>query len=316
MAPTLPRIVAHADWSIHPRKRWIARAALRADSHFDAFPPEPVDPLETFWSGLDRAGDGPAFVGFDFPIGLPLAYAERAGIDDFAAELANFGSGRFAGFYDVAREAHEVSPTRPFYPDRVGGRRRAHLLDGLGLREPADLLRRCERRTADRNAACALFWTLGGNQVGKAAIAGWRDLLAPGLRSGADLAIWPFHGRLSDLLATRRVVVAETYPGEVYRHLGLGLRGGKRRQEVRRTKAARLIAWAEDAGMALAPALVREIEDGFGRDRAGEDRFDAVVGLLGMLEVVLGRRSSGEPDDPVVRRIEGWILGQRSAPAG
>jgi len=35
-----------------------------------------------------------------------------------------------------------------------------------------------------------------------------------------------------------------------------------------------------------------------------------VVGLLGMLNVVLGRRPSGEPDDPLVRRLEGWILGQ------
>ena len=56
--------------------------------------------------------------------------------------------------------------------------------------------------------------------------------------------------------------------------------------------------------------LVAEIEDGFGAGASGEDRFDAVAGLFGILNVVLGRRPSGEPDDPVVRRIEGWILGQ------
>jgi hypothetical protein len=306
----LPCLVAHADWSAHPGKRWSARAVLQPHGRYCAFAPEPVGPLETFWAGLDRAGDGSAFVGFDFPIGLPQAYAERAGIDDFAAELAKFGTGRFVDFYEVAREAGEVCLERPFYPDRTGGRRRAHLLEGLGLFEHADLLRRCERRTATRNAACALFWTLGGNQVGKAAIAGWRDLLAPALRSGADLAIWPFHGNLSHLLANHRLVVAETYPGEVYRHLGLELRGGKRRQEVRRGNAARLIAWAKDAMVEVTHDLVGEIEDGFGSDRAGEDRFDAVVGLCGMLNVVLGRRPPGEPDDPVVRRIEGWILGQ------
>ena len=55
-----------------------------------------------------------------------------------------------------------------------------------------------------------------------------------------------------------------------------------------------------------------EIEDGFGAGADGEDRFDAVVGLLGMLGVVRGRRCSGEPDDPVVRRVEGWILGQQA----
>ena len=316
MPSALPRLVAHADWSIDPKKRWLVRAALRSDGRFCALAPEPVGPLETLWADLERASDGSALVGFDFPIGLPRAYAERAGIDDFAAELTRFGDGRFADFYDVARESHEISLARPFYPDRVGGRRGSHLLDGLGLSEHADLLRWCERRTADRNAACALFWTLGGNQVGKAAIAGWRHLLAPALRSGADLAIWPFHGGLHDLLATHRLVVAETYPGEVYRHLGLGLRGGKRRQEVRRSNAARLIAWANEADVALARALALEIEDGFGSDRAGEDRFDAVVGLFGMLEVVLGRRPSGEPDDPVVRRIEGWILGQQAPSSG
>ena len=319
MPTALPYLVAHADWSVHPRKRWSARAVLQSDGRYCAFAPEPVGALEAFWADLDRAGDGSAFVGFDFPIGLSRAYAERAGIDDFPAELAKFGTGRFADFYEVTREAGEVCLDRPFYPDRTGGRRRGHLLEGLGLLEHADLLRRCERRTATRKAACALFWTLGGNQVGKAAIAGWRDLLAPTLRSGADLAIWPFHGGLSDLLAKHRLIVAETYPGEVYRHLGLELRGGKRSQEVRRTNAARLIAWAKNANVGLTHELVGAIQDGFGSDRTGEDRFDAVVGLLGMLNVVLGHRPSGEPDDPVVRRIEGWILGQqvdRPVPSG
>jgi hypothetical protein len=58
--------------------------------------------------------------------------------------------------------------------------------------------------------------------------------------------------------------------------------------------------------------LIDEIEDGFGPG-GGDDRFDAAVGLFGMLNVVLGRRPSGEPDDPVVRRIEGWILGQSAS---
>lgn len=48
---------------------------------------------------------------------------------------------------------------------------------------------------------------------------------------------------------------------------------------------------------------------GAGKD--GEDRFDAVVGLLGMLDVVLGNRRPGEPEDDTTR-IEGWILGQHS----
>ena len=73
----------------------------------------------------------------------------------------------------------------------------------------------------DQLAAEHPAWTLGGNQVGKAAISGWRELLAPARRAGIDVGRWPFDGALAALLSTRRFVVAETYPGEVYEHLGL-----------------------------------------------------------------------------------------------
>jgi hypothetical protein len=107
-------------------------------------------------------------------------------------------------------------------------------------------------------------------------------------------------------------VVAETYPAEVYGQLDLVLRrhGGKRSQVARRANAMSLLAQLRRLGVAAEPAARAEIEDGFGAHTSGEDRFDAVVGLLGMLNVVLGQRPSGEPDDPLVRRIEGWILGQ------
>jgi hypothetical protein len=161
-----------------------------------------------------------------------------------------------------------------------------------------------------------MFWTLGGNQVGKAAISGWRELLAPVRRAGIDVAIWPFDGPLAALLRTHRFVVAETYPGEVYGHLDLRLalrsRGGKRRQAARAGCAELLLAWAERAEVTLAPALVADIKAGFGSRPGADDRFDAVVGVCGMLNVLRGARPSGEPDHPVVRRIEGWILGQCS----
>jgi hypothetical protein len=56
--------------------------------------------------------------------------------------------------------------------------------------------------------------------------------------------------------------------------------------------------------------LVEALRDGFGPNDDGEDPFDALIGLFGMLNVLLGRQSSGEPSDPRVRRIEGWILGR------
>jgi hypothetical protein len=53
------------------------------------------------------------------------------------------------------------------------------------------------------------------------------------------------------------------------------------------------------------------IADCFGAGKGGEDRFDALVGVSSMLEVVLGHRQEGAPHSDDVRKIEGWILGQR-----
>jgi len=50
------------------------------------------------------------------------------------------------------------------------------------------------------------------------------------------------------------------------------------------------------------------VEQGF---PDGDDAFDATVGLFGMLEVLRNRRGSGEPDEDNVRKLEGWILGQK-----
>ena len=62
--------------------------------------------------------------------------------------------------------------------------------------------------------------------------------------------------------------------------------------------------------------LVRIIECGFCTDyKHDDDRFDALVGLLGMLSVVLGNRPDGAPGDEPTR-IEGWILGQCPAACG
>lgn len=215
-------LVAHADWSAHAGKRWMARATLRPNGRYLAFPPSPVGPPGDLWTRLGTHGR--ALLGVDFALGLPAAYAARAGIEDFVAELPRFGAGRWRDFYSVATTPGEISLARPFYPDRPGRRRRAHLLDGLGLDEWSALHRRCDHPTPSRPAACPLFWTLGASQVGKAAISGWHDLLAPALRRGLDLALWPFHGTLDHLIRQHRLVVAETYPGEVYGHLGLALR--------------------------------------------------------------------------------------------
>jgi hypothetical protein len=306
MLEVFPRVVAHADWSMHPGKRWLARAILQPSGSYRALAPEPVGALEDLFARLagGGSGDGAVLLGVDFPIGLPKAYAKSARIDDFVEHLAQFDD----HFYAVARQPSEICITRPFYPYSAGKKgmvSRQQLLEGLALVGTGGLHRRCEQLAN----ASPLFWTLGAKQVGRAAISGWRDLLAPALRDGLDLAIWPFQGPLPELVAEHCYVVAETYPAEIYRHLKLPPIS-KRRQASRRNAAPTLLAFTNHAQIEVDPPLGAEICDGFGGTADGEDRFDATVGLFGMLNVVLGGRAPGEPDDPSITRIEGWILGQ------
>ena len=81
-------------------------------------------------------------------------------------------------------------------------------------------------------------------------------------------------------------------------------------QADRAANAPALLACARALKVALAPPLAAAIENGFGAAPDGEDPFDSTVGLFGMLNVLSGARAASEPDDPLVRKVEGWILGQ------
>jgi hypothetical protein len=322
MIATPPQAVAHADWSMHPGKRWVVAARRAPGGGWVADGPCPVGETGSLLDrmGLGEAAGASVLLGFDFPIGLPLAYAELAGIRSFPEALASFGSGGWSRFFDVAAEPAEISLHRPFYPRSCpvrGQRSVQELVGALGMGSPAQLLRRCDRATADRRAACALFWTLGGSQVGKGALSGWREVLQPALRDRAPPALWPFDGPLAELLGRGGVVVAESYPAELYGHLGLRFGraqgGGKRSPAARRRNACRLVEVCRELRVRLSDRLDGAIRSGFGDRPSGEDRFDATAGLLGMLNVVHGRRAPGEPADPRVRAVEGWILGQATA---
>lgn len=312
-----PSLVVHADWGLNPRKRWQSQARL-IDGRYQIRAPEPVGKPDEWLEQLrkEAAGNGPILLGLDLPLGLPLAYAQRAGVTDFVSLLPRLGEGDWAAFYRPATTATEISLARPFYPFRPGGTKQQHLLDGLGVASLDHLRRVCDRGHPQRRPASSLFWTLGAQQVGKAAISAWRDVLGPAVRQRDDVELWPFAGPLETLLQDGRIVVAECYPAEFYVHLGLEFprgpdgRGGKRVQASRAAAARPLFDWATASDVELTPALRATLHDGFGPKAAGEDRFDAVVGVVGMLNVVLGRREAGWPADPAVQRIEGWILGQ------
>jgi hypothetical protein len=315
----IPAVVAHVDWGVGQLKRWLVRAVRQGNGDFRVQAPVPVEPTEVFALARGTVTTGPVLVGFDFPIGLPSRYAEKAGGSGFVEVLPKFGQGAWRDFFTFAERPEQVHVHRPFYPRRPGGTRRDHLARGLGL-EFHQLLRQCDRKTSERREACPVFWILGGQQVGRGACLGWQEVLQPALATGR-IAIWPFAGNLEDLLGRHELIVVETYPAEFYGHLFeegalARLRAvGKRKQAGRTVVAPCLFQWAERCRVALDDNLTRLIEDGFGDKRSAEDQFDAAVGCFGMLNVLLGFRPHAEPTSAVSRRIEGWIFGQEPARA-
>ena len=304
--------VIHADWSITSGKRWMAVADRVAGGWLVQVPALvhfPADGLldEAFAAASDRQC---VLLGFDFPIGVPAAYGAKTGLGNFRSLLDELSQGPWSQFFEVAREPSDIAVTRPFYPAvSKKGVSRSDLVAGLGASSFDDLLRICERRTAHRRAACALFWTLGGNQVGKGALSGWREVVLPAIRRGGSL--WPFAGRLAQLANAPGVVIAETYPAEAYRVVGADFLPGqsKRRQTDRRTKSDAVVAWAKRHSVAFTEEASEALADGFGAKSNGEDQFDAALGLLKMIEVVDGRRREGPETSSEQAAWEGWILG-------
>jgi hypothetical protein len=306
-------LAAHADWSVEPRKRWIT-VALRSGSGWTVTAPRPVGDVSTLLSRLTvEANHGAVALGADLPIGLPRAYAVGRVEADFPAFLRRVRG--LPDFFTVCASLDDIRPDRPFYPTRgvAGMTRLSHAL-ALGLANAAALCRACDRATAERPAGAPLFWTLGANQSGKAAIAAWQTLILPALETGAGLRLWPFEGPFLSLLSPGSVALAETYPAEALRHLGIRLRGSKRRQADRCAAAGALLAAMDQQAAAPDDAMRRAVLDGLGSDAAGEDRFDSVLGLLCLLNVLAGHRPDTAPDDPWIQRWEGWVLGQTALP--
>jgi hypothetical protein len=309
----LPGWIAHADWGASASKRVVATAELRGEEYLAQAPR-----LVGGNGGLlERMHVGRcALLGFDFPIGVPRAYAELAGIEDFAGWVR--GLDPDDKFFSVSDDVADVSVARPFFPKRLvrkspGIKREFRAALGLSA---SDALRRCDLGHCRRGAASEMFWALGPQAVGKATITGWRDLVAPALADPTHrCAIWPFDGGLGALLERSDAVIGEAYPADAY--LQLGLRMGSRataktRQVDRRADAPRLLERSRELGVRLDRQLVAQIRDGFGSDRAGEDRFDATVGLLAMIATVRRSTEPDLPDDPCVRSCEGWVFGRHA----
>lgn len=298
-----PDVIIAADWSVDPRKRWrstIVRAGERWRLHA----------AEEVGNGLLRdvlaqaGAEGRSLVGFDFPIGVPAAYASLAKVDCFRTLLAGVGRAPpWDRFWEAVDPRDAPSVHQPLYPSRNGVKgsvKKAALAAGVGVSSFDTLKRRVDR---DQNAEC-MFWALGAKQVGKACLSGWREELQPAL--GA-VRLWPFDGVLPALLEAPGVVVAEIYPAASMRRLGLRLDGKKSDCDARRRAAGALRAAADALGCAVERDAVSQIETGFAL--GGDDAFDACVAALAMLDVVTLYAREDEPPDDAARTTEGWILG-------
>ena len=112
-------------------------------------------------------------------------------------------------------------------------------------------------------------------------------MLAPAL---PNVSLWPFDGPLLSLLVPGGIAVAETWPAECYGWFPEERLGSKRDRGNRRKLSASLLRWADAQSVAIKDDLKKEIRGGFPQ---GDDAFDAVVGLFGMLQVCIGQRAPG-----------------------
>ncbi len=305
------RHVVHCDWSMRAAGRWSAEAHRGAGGGWHASGPSNVpEPAALVERLVALAVDGPTLAAFDFPIGFPARFGASTGYDGFASAMDAIGRGDWPEIFAVAAAPGEIGPRRPFYPARPGGTRLSQLLDGHGVTAVADLVRACERPGPEGGAAGCMFWTLGAQQVGKAALHGWREVIGPARRRGA--ALWPFEGDLAGLAGEGGLVLAESYPGDGYGQIGFKIRK-KGDRALRAALAPHLTAWAGERGVVLDEGLSAALDAGFPPEAGSDDGFDAAVGLLAALAVAAGGRAAAPPLTDGLRRWEGWILGKRPA---
>jgi hypothetical protein len=77
-----------------------------------------------------------------------------------------------------------------------------------------------------------------------------------------------------------------------------------------------LISWANFLNIVLDPSIGQILFTGLVDNLYGGDRFDAIAGLYGMINVILGNHPTVEPLHPRFTTVEGWIFGQEGLKMG
>lgn len=133
---------------------------------------------------------------------------------------------------------------------------------------------------------------------------------ASSCRRSDGIALWPFDDSdLTQLLAKRNRVI-ETYPGDAYSVLGVA-GNNKTSQGWRKAAGRRMRDVLSDMPISFDENVARQLDEGFGAAKEGEDPFDAMVGAVLLALVALGERSPGLPVNPQVRDKEGMDSGVR-----
>lgn len=306
-------IIWHADWSISAKGRWVAKAD-RTDDGWQINTIEPVGELDAFRASLREMGrTQKVWLGLDMPIGFTSNWFDGANVKDFKALMELLETDVWQDFFDVCRLPEEITHQRPFYPKSSGKKgsvKRDHLIQALGLSTFSDLHRRCELPTDARTAACPPFWTLGANQVGKAMLHGLQNLILPGFRDGFN--IWPYSGDLAACTNQSGVTLIETYPGEIYGWLELS-KLTKSSKSSRADAMIKICDYGTRYAISITPALMANIKDGFDPKQGKDDAFDALIGVMGLIDIAEGRRPENLPRTSAILEREGWIVGMNAA---
>jgi hypothetical protein len=82
MSGMLLDLIVHADWGTNPTKRVVAVGRLLPNGSYSIGPAEQVAQagVQRERLGIPSGYRGKLLLGFDFPIGVPVAYARQAGI--------------------------------------------------------------------------------------------------------------------------------------------------------------------------------------------------------------------------------------------
>ena len=131
----LPDLVVAADWSTVETKRWMVRGERVRDGYV-VHPPEPVGDHKSLVARLQRTlpNDHRLLIGFDFPIGLPVEYAQKASVESFLGPFSGRwpDAGEWERFYQIS---DLPSLRQPFFPlpKQQSGSFRAQLAVALGF---------------------------------------------------------------------------------------------------------------------------------------------------------------------------------------